>query len=160
MVRLHAVAVRPAAAAVTGAGFGIGVAAADFDNDGFEDLFIAGVGRNILYRNRGDGTFEDITARAGLDPPKGSEKPWSVSAGWFDYDNDGFLDLFVANGAVTLPEAGQRDTSPYAQRNQLFHNEGGKLFREASAEGGAAFARSAISRGAAFGDVDNDGAIV
>ncbi len=60
-----------AAAHVAGAGFASGVAVADFDNDGWEDLFIAGVDRNILYRNRGDGTFEDITARAGLNPAAG-----------------------------------------------------------------------------------------
>ena len=75
-------------------GYSNGVAAADYDNDGFTDLFVAGVGRNILYHNRGDGTFEDVTAKAGLDF---AESHWSVSAGWFDADNDGYLDLFVTN---------------------------------------------------------------
>src|SRR5205814_7483831 len=78
-----------AAAGVQGQGFGMGVAAADYDNDGAADLFIAGVNRNILYRNRGDGTFEDVTEHAGLEQKGSGRKPWSVSAGWFDYDNDG-----------------------------------------------------------------------
>jgi len=81
------------AAGVSGHGYGMGAAAGDFDNDGFVDLFITGLDGNTLYRNRGDGTFEDITDRAGL----GGQKGWSVSAGWFDYDNDGRLDLFVCS---------------------------------------------------------------
>src|SRR5262249_23611420 len=90
-------------AGVRGEGFTIGVAAADYDNDGATDLFLAGVDRNILYRNRGDGTFEDVTLRAGLGH-SGPGKPWSVSAGWFDYDSDGLLDLFVVNYCAWVPE--------------------------------------------------------
>ena len=67
---------------------------ADFDNDGHPDLFVAGVNRNLLYRNRGDGTFEDVTAKAGI---KSGE--WAVAAGWFDYDRDGKLDLWVVHYA-------------------------------------------------------------
>ena len=78
---------------VKGEGYSIAVATADFDNDGLPDIFVAGVNGNILYRNRGDGTFEDVTAKAGLN----LGKMWAVSAGWFDYDNDGWLDLFVSN---------------------------------------------------------------
>src|SRR5258708_34107867 len=70
----------------------MGAGVADYDNDGHPDLFVAGVGRNILYRNRGDGTFEDVTAKAGI-----HGEPWSVAAGGFDYDGDGRLDLFVVN---------------------------------------------------------------
>jgi enediyne biosynthesis protein E4 len=83
-------------AGLTGAhmDFSFGVAAGDFDNDGFTDLFICNAGQNVLYRNMGNGTFKDVTARAGLD-----QKPkdlLSVCAAWFDYDNDGLLDLVVS----------------------------------------------------------------
>src|SRR5215471_13017427 len=90
-------------AGVRGEGYGMGVAAADFDNDGWTDLFVAGVNRNLLFRNKGDGTFEDITKRAGLEF-QGPGKPWSVSAAWFDYNNDGLLDLFVVNYCKWDPE--------------------------------------------------------
>ncbi len=76
----------------------MGVAAGDYDNDGWTDLYVTGVNRNFLFHNNGDGTFTDVTQRvgvAGVDA-KGS-KPWSVGAAWLDYDNDGYLDLFVAN---------------------------------------------------------------
>src|SRR6184192_2547952 len=79
-------------AGVAGAGYSMGVAAADYDNDGYVDLFVAGVRHNILYHNTGHGQFQDVTARAGI-----KSDGWSVAAGWFDYDNDGFLDLFVVN---------------------------------------------------------------
>src|ERR1039457_6841144 len=87
------------AAGVAGHGYAMGVAAGDFDNDGFVDLFVAGVGSNTLFRNKGDGTFEDVTDRAGL----GGNHGWSVSAGWFDYDHDGRLDLFVVRYVVWDP---------------------------------------------------------
>ena len=70
----------------------MGAAAADYDNDGHVDLFVAGVRQNQLLRNRGDGRFEDVTARAGI-----ASGDWAVAGGWFDYDNDGRLDLFVVN---------------------------------------------------------------
>src|SRR5437899_2098523 len=73
--------------------------AADSDNDGHVDLFVAGIGRNILYHNRGDGTFEDVTQQAGI-----KSGPWSIGAAWFDYDNDGLLDLFVVNYVQWSPE--------------------------------------------------------
>jgi len=79
---------------------------------------------------------------------------------WFDYDNDGRVDLFIANGAVNRMESLRGSPYPFGQPNQLFHNEGqGKKFREMSAIAGPAFATSEVSRGAAFGDIDNDGAI-
>jgi hypothetical protein len=81
-------------AGVAGAGYSMGVAAADYNNDGYTDLFVAGVYRNILYHNLGNGKFEDVTEKAGIKSDK-----WSVAAGWFDYDNDGWLDLFVVNYA-------------------------------------------------------------
>ncbi|HUO85902.1 MAG TPA: CRTAC1 family protein [Thermoanaerobaculia bacterium] len=76
----------------TGTGYGCGVAAGDFDGDGHVDLYVANLGANRLLRNRGDGTFEDVTARAGVDDPR-----WSASAVFLDADGDGHLDLFVAN---------------------------------------------------------------
>ena len=75
----------------------------------------------------------------------------------FDYDNDGWLDLFVANGAVNVIEAQRGQPSPFRMKNQLFHNTGNGRFVETSAAGGPAFERAEISRGAAFGDIDNDG---
>ena len=74
-----------------GGGFGMGAAAADYDADGDTDLFVTNYGRNLLYRNRGDGTFEEIAREAGLDA-----SGWFTQAVWFDYDNDARLDLFVS----------------------------------------------------------------
>jgi len=89
-------------AGVAGEGYGMAVAVGDYDNDGRSDLFVAGVNRNILYHNNGDGTFSDVTRQAGVagDQPR---KRWSISAGWFDYDRDGCLDLFVVNYCVWDP---------------------------------------------------------
>ena len=82
-------------AGVQGAGYSMGVAAADFNNDGWPDLFVAGVNRNMLFHNKRDGTFEDVTVRSRLESV--TVKPWSISAAWLDYNNDGLLDLFVVN---------------------------------------------------------------
>jgi enediyne biosynthesis protein E4 len=85
-------------AGLVGEGYDMGVAIGDFDNDGWEDIYVASVTRNHLYRNNGDGTFIDVTEKAGVGSPmyKG-KKMWSAAAGWVDYNNDGKLDLFVAN---------------------------------------------------------------
>jgi hypothetical protein len=77
-------------AGVSGGGYGMGVAAGDYDDDGFQDLYVTQYGRSILYHNNGDGTFTDVTEKAGVAAPG-----WASSAVWFDYDNDGRLDLFV-----------------------------------------------------------------
>ena len=85
-------------AGVKGQGYDLGVAVADYDNDGFPDILVLGLRRNTLYHNRGDGTFEDVSEKAGLnkpDPQYGTL--WSVDAAFFDYDNDGRLDLFVCS---------------------------------------------------------------
>ena len=85
-----------AAAGVPGGTFGMGVAAADYDNDGFPDLFVTAYGRPILYHNQGDGTFVDVSEKAGLGA-KAFDGHWTTSAVWFDFDNDGRLDLFVCS---------------------------------------------------------------
>jgi hypothetical protein len=85
-----------------GLGFSFGVAAADYDNDGFDDLFVCNAGTNTLYHNNGDGTFADVTAGSGLD--RKPENVLSVGAAWFDYNNDGLLDLIVTNYTVWTPQ--------------------------------------------------------
>ncbi len=154
-------------AGLTGAGFGIGVAVADYDNDGWEDLFIAGVDRNFLYRNRGDGTFADVSVSAGLNPPAGASKPWSVSAGWFDYDNDGLLDLFVVNYCKWSPDREPACTIGKARTychpkyyeglpDSLYHNNGDGTFTDVSALSGIA-AHIGKGMGLSFLDFDHDG---
>src|SRR5690349_22476299 len=83
-------------AGVAGGTFGMGVAAADYDNDGYTDLFVTAYGRPILYHNNGNGTFTDVSEKAGLGV-KAFGGRWTTSAVWFDYDNDGRLDLFVCS---------------------------------------------------------------
>jgi enediyne biosynthesis protein E4 len=157
------------AAGVAGSGFDDGVAVADYDNDGWEDLFVAGVNRNILYRNRGDGTFADVTSRAALNPPPGAAKPWSVSAGWFDYDNDGRLDLFVVNYCKWVPEREPPCTIGKARTychpkyyeglpNSLYHNNGDGTFTDVSISAGIA-AHIGKGMGLSFLDFDRDGRI-
>jgi hypothetical protein len=136
----------------------MGVDAADFDLDGDVDLFLTHLAgeTNTLFVNDGSGLFEDRTVASGL----GSVSlPYtSFGTGWFDYDNDGLLDLLALNGAVRILEdqAAAGDLYPLKQPNQLFHNEDGR-FVEATADAGPAFAVAEVSRGAIFGDVDNDG---
>ena len=92
-------------AGLRGEGYSMGVAAADYDNDGWTDLYITGVNRNFLYHNNGDGTFTDVTAHAGVSAVTAvGKKLWSVSAAWVDYDNDGHLDLFVNSYLDWTPE--------------------------------------------------------
>jgi len=138
---------------------GMGVTAADFDQDGDHDLFMTHLARetNTLYLNDGKGLFEDATQRFGLAM---SSFPFTgFGAAWFDYDADGFLDLFIANGAVTMVESQRGNPYPFRQTNQLFHNEVGKRFRDVSGEAGDALTQADVSRGASFGDIDNDGDI-
>jgi enediyne biosynthesis protein E4 len=135
----------------------MGIASGDFDADGDEDLFISNIvgETSAFYVNDGRGNFEDARARAGLAQPTAAFTGFGTD--WFDYDNDGWLDLFVANGAVNIVEAQRGQPSPFRMRNQLFRNTGAGKFVETSIDGGPAFARAEIGRGAAFGDVDNDG---
>jgi enediyne biosynthesis protein E4 len=135
----------------------MGIASGDFDTDGDEDLFITNiVGETfVLYVNDGKGTFEDARVRFGLAAPTAALTGFGTD--WFDYDNDGLLDLFAANGAVNIVEAQRGDPFPYRMKNRLYRNTGTGRFEETTAAGGPAFDRAEVSRGAAFGDVDNDG---
>jgi hypothetical protein len=138
---------------------GMGVTLADVENDGTQVLLVTNLTREgvTVFKGGKSGQFDDVTAQFGLLEPTFGYTGFGTQ--WFDYDNDGWLDLFIANGGVTLggPSGG---TSPYAQRKQLFHNEGrGKRFRNVSQTAGAAFQIPEVSRAAAFGDIDNDGGI-
>ncbi|HEX5759330.1 MAG TPA: CRTAC1 family protein, partial [Thermoanaerobaculia bacterium] len=142
----------------------MGIDAGDFDADGDEDLFIANLTgeTNTLYVNDGAGLFEDRSVESGL--AQGSLPFTAFGIAWLDYDNDGWLDVFIASGAVRLQEAAARGGDPYPlkQTNQLYRNLGrdaaGRVrFAETTAAAGAVFARQAVGRGAAFGDVDEDG---
>jgi len=159
-----------ARAGVGGAGYSMGAAAGDYDNDGWTDLYVTGVNRNALYRNRGDGTFADVTASAGVSGViAGRGKVWSVGAGWFDYDNDGDLDLFVVNYCVWsldkdvvcgAPKEGYRTyCHPDAYEplpNVLYRNDGNGAFTDASAASGIG-AHLGKGMGLAFADYDSDG---
>ena len=158
------------AAGVQGKGYSMAAGAADYDNDGWQDLYVAGVNRNQLYRNNGDGTFSDVTAKAGvagIHPRFG--KTWAVAAGWFDYDNDGWLDLFVANYVVwdfdKDPFCGWEHTKEriychpsYFEPlpNILYRNHGDGTFTDVSAESGIG-RYVGKGMGVAFADYDDDG---
>ena len=155
-------------AGLQGIGYSMGVAAGDYDNDGFVDLYVTGLNRNQLFHNSGDGTFTDVTAKAGVAgmvPNLG--KAWSVAAGWFDYKNDGLLDLFVVNylnyGISTAKPCVQQGHPAYCSPvdfvgtpNILYRNNGDGTFTDVSEQ-------SHISQyvgkgmGLAFADYDNDG---
>jgi enediyne biosynthesis protein E4 len=138
---------------------GMGVDAGDFDNDGDEDLFVTnlkGEG-NDLYVNDGSGLFEAQSERSGLGP--GSLAYTGFGTAWLDFDNDGWLDLLTVNGAVQTIEAQRvaNDPFPLHQTKLLFRNLGTGRFEDVTSRAGAVFRRSEVSRGAVFGDVDNDG---
>jgi len=155
-------------AGLQGIGYSMGVAAGDYDNDGFVDLYVTGVNRNQLFHNNGDGTFIDVTEKAGVGgmvPKLG--KAWSVAAGWFDYNNDGLLDLFVVNylnySIKTAAHCVQQGLPAYCSPvdflgtpNILYRNNGDGTFTDVSEQ-------SNISKyvgkgmGLAFADYDNDG---
>ena len=154
-------------AGVRGEGYSMGAAAADYDNDGRTDLYVTGVNRNFLYHNNGDGTFTDVTARAGVTGIVSSKKLWSVSAAWIDYDNDGRLDLFVANyldwsmaSSKVCGDPGKRLSCPPAlykgTPNILYHNNGDGTFTDVSAATGIA-GHIGKGMGVAIADFDGDG---
>ncbi len=147
-------------AAVNGAGnaeASMGIDAGDFDNDGDEDLFVTNwqAQMNILYLNVGGGAFEDRKAASGLGSP--SLAKTGFGAAWFDFDNDSWLDLITVNGAIQASEARRNDPAPYAERKLLFRNLGNGRFGDVTKQAGSVFQIEETSRGAAFGDVDNDG---
>ena len=138
----------------------MGVTAEDVDNDGSLTLLVANLSREgaTLYHGNGKGEFDDATLQYGLAQPTFAFT--GFGAKWFDYDNDGRLDLFIANGGVTIAESARSTPYPYAQKNLLFHNEGkGQKFQETSRLAGPALQLPGVGRGAAFGDFDNDGAV-
>lgn len=155
-------------AGLAGEGYSTSVAVGDFDNDGHPDIFVAGVKRNILYRNLGNGRFTDITVKAGvtgIDPKYGAK--WAVSAGWLDYDNDGWLDLFISNyvvwDAATEPRCGTPERQFYCHPKsyeglpgQLFHNNHDGTFTDVSQASGIG-RNIGKGMGIAFGDFDGDG---
>jgi len=150
-------------AGVAGTGYDTGVAVGDYDNDGYKDLFVGGVYEYTLFHNNGDGTFTDVTARAGLsalDPQFGPL--WSVGAAWFDYDGDGYLDLFVVNYLHWDPQT-EPDCSDYCHPNyykgtpnRLYRNDGNGHFTDVSLASGI---RSYVGKGmgASVADLDQDG---
>jgi hypothetical protein len=133
----------------------MGVAADDFDGDGDEDLLVTNLPRetSTLYVNQGQALFHDATDAWGLGAPSATHTGFGTA--FFDYDHDGWLDLFVANGAVTVVEALRGRPYPFQETSQLFHHPGTAPFEEASARLG--LTRAEVSRGVAAGDVDNDG---
>ncbi len=141
--------------------YGMGVAVGDYDNDGYPDLYVTSYGKNILYHNNGDGTFTDVTAKAGV-----AGGGWSVSAGFFDYDNDGKLDLFVTR-YMDWDTAHSKDCGgsyhtycPPGEfprtTNILYHNRGDGTFEDVSQRSGIA-AKKGHGLGVAFADYDGDG---
>jgi len=142
--------------------YGMGVAVGDYDNDGFPDIYVTNFGRNILYHNNGDGTFTDVTRKAGV-----GAGGWSASAGFFDYDNDGHLDLFVTRYLDWTPERSKtcgRIAEPmYCPPGEfglttsiLYHNRGDGTFEDVSAASGIS-AKPGHGLGVAFADYDGDG---
>jgi hypothetical protein len=136
---------------------GMGITAGDFDADGDEDLFVTHLlnEKNRLYRNDGQGVFHDATAQFALDRAALT----GFGTEWFDYDNDGLLDLFITNGAVQIVDALRGQRYPYQQPKQLFRNAGPPryAFTEVVPPSGTALAFPEVGRGSAFGDLDNDG---
>jgi hypothetical protein len=141
--------------------YGMGVAVGDYDNDGFPDIYVTNFGKNILYHNNGDGTFTDVTAKAGV-----AGGGWSVSAGFLDYDNDGKLDLFVTrylDWSIEKSKTCGSEKPTYcppgefpATTNILYHNRGDGTFEDVSVASGIA-AKKGHGLGVAFADYDGDG---
>jgi len=147
-------------AGVAGSGYSLAAAAADYDNDGFTDLYVVNVGENILYHNRGNGTFEDVTRKAGV-----GDKGTGIGAVFFDADNDGKLDLFVANYLIYDPNYNlyfnpDAYPGPLAYKpefNCLFRNKGNGTFEDVSEQSGVRIPGHRARSASAF-DSNGDGA--
>lgn len=149
-------------AGVAGTGYSTGVAVGDYDNDGLDDLFVAGYGHSTLYHNNGDGTFTDVTASAGV-----AGSGWMTSAAWVDYDNDGLLDLVVARYMQWDFDdiyCGHREEGfrSYCHPDLfkpasvlLYHNDGNGKFTEVAAKAG--IGKPGKGLGLAIADYDHDG---
>ncbi len=146
-----------------GSGYGLGVCVGDYDNDGYQDLYLNNFGENILYHNNGNGTFTDVTAKAGV----GRGRKVGAGACFLDYDNDGKLDLFVGNYAKFSYDKhvmGHTNGFPSyvgpgnypKETNMLFHNNGNGTFTDVSKESGIA-AHPGYAMGVVCADYDNDG---
>ncbi len=146
-------------------GYGMGATAADYDNDGFTDLYVTNFGANRLYRNNGDGTFSDVTGEAGV-----GDEGWGTSAAWADIDDDGNLDLYVVNYVDfgwdnhKFCGSAERNLRAYCHpdvyggvADVLYRNQGDGTFADVAAVAGVANAREGKGLGVVFGDYDNDG---
>jgi hypothetical protein len=152
-------------AGLAGHGFDGGAAVGDYDNDGYPDLFVAGVHHNTLYHNNGDGTFTDVSAKAGLNKPDAQFGPmWAIAGVWADVNNDGLLDLFVVNylqwDYATEPLCEYRGASDYCSPrsykglpNQLYLNRGNGVFEDVSESWGI---RAHVGKGMGGGMADYD----
>lgn len=136
---------------------GMGTDLGDYDNDGLLDIFVTNLDMetNTLYRNLGDDLFTDVTFESGHGEP--SLRYVGFGTAFFELDNDGDLDMIVANGHILDNATHFRDNIRYAQRNLLFRNEGEGTFKEVGLAAGPGFALEKVSRGLAIGDIDNDG---
>jgi hypothetical protein len=159
-------------AGLAGSGYDMGVAAADYDNDGHPDLFVAGLHHGTLYHNNGDGTFTDVTVKSGLDAVLNQRDPqygayWEITAVWVDVNNDGLLDLFVANymqwDYSDKPLCKNGNVADYChpkyykgQPSLLFLNNGDGTFRNASKEWGVSD-HVGKAMGVGMADYDLDG---